>query len=95
MSSETEYWKNRCLLAEKQLEAISFIPKAELASIASIHQQKVYDLKYKACQLLKIHDPDKWDHICNEALLSHDQIYYWTLKIQEGKVLHEYLASIK
>ena len=93
MKSELEYWIDRCLIAEKRLELISYIPKSELNSLSTKRQMEVYDLKWKTSRLLKDHNIDKWNEICKEALLSNDQIYYWTLKLREGQILQEHFES--
>lgn len=85
--SNLEYWKNRCLIAEKRLELLSYIPTSELNSLSTKRQMEVYDLKYKASRLLKDRDINKWKIMCDYALQSNDQIYYWTLKIKEGEIL--------
>lgn len=95
VENEITYWRDRCLAAERKLEFISSIPKMELRSLASTRQVEIDELKYKACKLLKKHDIDKWDKICENAKMSDDKIYFWTIKVQEGLILQEYLASIK
>ena len=85
--TDLEYWKNRCLIAEKRLELLSYIPTSELNSLSTIRQMEVFDLKFKASRLLKDRDISKWKIICEQAFQSNDQIYYWSLKIKEGEIL--------
>ena len=91
--SSLEYWKNRCLIAEKRLELLSYIPTSELNSLSTTRQMEVYDLKYKASRLLKDRDINKWKIMCDNALQSNDQIYYWTLKIKEGEILQNMIKN--